>query len=112
LSELGSLIKNFVRGSDVVCRFGGDEFAYLLPFTSSDEAKVFAERIKKIVSKYEFLKGGIEKRVNLTMSTGIATFPEHGQTAEEIISKADQALFASKSGGRNRITIYERGGII
>ncbi|HOL21492.1 MAG TPA: GGDEF domain-containing protein [bacterium] len=107
LSEIGSLIKSTVRESDVACRFGGDEFAYLLPFTSSDEAKILAERIRKNVSKYEFLKGDVEKAINLTMSIGIATFPEHGQSDEEIISKADQALFASKSAGKNRITIYK-----
>ena len=107
LSELGSLVKSIVREGDVVCRFGGDEFAYLLPFTSSAEAKVFAERIRKNISKYVFLKGEVEKPVNLTLSIGIATFPEHGQTYEEIISKADQALFKSKSCGKNRITIYQ-----
>ncbi|MCM8829524.1 MAG: GGDEF domain-containing protein [Candidatus Omnitrophica bacterium] len=54
LSELGSLIKKSIRESDVVRRFGGDEFAYLLPFTSSDEAKVFAERIKKMYQDIYF----------------------------------------------------------
>lgn len=107
LSELGSLIKSTVRESDVVCRFGGDEFAYLLPFTSSAEAKILAERIRKNVSKYAFLKGDVENPINLTMSIGIATFPEHGQGDEEIVSKADQALFSSKSAGKNRITIYQ-----
>ncbi|MCX8082915.1 MAG: GGDEF domain-containing protein [bacterium] len=109
LSELGFLIKNTARESDVVCRFGGDEFAYLLPFTSSVEAMAFAERLKKNVSKYQFLKGIVEKDIHLTMSIGIATFPEHGETDEEIISKADHALFASKSSGKNRITIYQEG---
>jgi len=107
LSEIGSLVKSIVRESDVVCRFGGDEFAYLLPFTSSTEAKVLAERVRKNISKHVFLKDEVEKPVNLTMSIGIATFPEHGQTDEEIISKADHALFKSKSGGKNRITIYQ-----
>lgn len=108
LSELGSLIKSIVRAGDIVCRFGGDEFAYLLPFTSSVEARHIAERIRKTVSNHPFLKGD-DRIVNLTMSIGIATFPEHGQTDEEILSKADQALFSSKSSGKNRITVYQEG---
>lgn len=107
LSEIASLVKNSVRESDVVCRFGGDEFAYLLPFTSSTEARVLAERIRKIVSKYNFLKEEREEGINLTMSIGIATFPEHGQIDDEIIQKADRALFHSKTEGKNRITIYQ-----
>lgn len=54
-------------------------------------------------------KSKVEEEVNLTISIGIATFPEHGQTDVEIIGKADQALFASKSAGKNRITIYQEG---
>ncbi|MGI6596133.1 MAG: GGDEF domain-containing protein [Elusimicrobia bacterium] len=106
LAEVGLLIKSSVRDGDVACRFGGDEFAYLLPFTSSVEAKIFADRIKKNLSTHIFLEEEEEKAVNLTMSIGIAAFPEHGQTVEEVISKADQALFKSKAGGKNRLTTY------
>lgn len=110
LSEIASVINSNIRESDVVCRFGGDEFAYLLPFTSSVEAVPLAERIKKSVSQYVSLKNSIEEPVHLTLSIGIASFPEHGQTAQEIISKADNALFFSKKNGKNRISIYNEVG--
>lgn len=109
LLEVASVVCTTVRGTDMVCRFGGDEFAYLLPFASSVEAKALAERIKKSVSKHVFLENDeeIEKEVHITLSMGIASFPENGQKEEDIIGKADHALFASKSGGKNRISVYE-----
>jgi len=106
LAEVASLINNMMRESDIVCRFGGDEFAYLLPFTSSVEATTLAERIKENVSHYNFLKNAITQSIHLTLSMGIASFPEHGETEQEIISKADNALFFSKNKGKNRISIY------
>jgi len=109
LSEVASVVSGTMRETDIVCRFGGDEFAYLLPFASSVEAKALAERIKKNVSQYIFLKNDeeVEKEVHITLSMGIASFPENGQKEEDIIGKADHALFASKNSGKNRISVYE-----
>jgi len=107
LSEVASLISGTIRESDMVCRFGGDEFAYLLPFASSVEANTLAERIKKVVSHHVFLENNVEQSVHLTLSMGIASFPEHGQSEHDILSKADSALFSSKNDGKNRITIYK-----
>lgn len=106
LSEVASVINGTIRESDMVCRFGGDEFAYLLPFASSVEANALAERIKKNVSQYAFLKNDVEQSVHITLSMGIASFPEHGQNEQDIISKADNALFSSKNNGKNRVSIY------
>jgi len=107
LAEVASVVSGTMRESDMVCRFGGDEFAYLLPFTSSVEARALGERIRKGVSQYVFLKNDIEKAVHITLSIGIASFPEHGQKEDEVVGKADHALFTSKNNGKNRISIYE-----
>ena len=106
LSEAAQVINTSLRVTDIACRFGGDEFAYLLPFTSSIEARAVAERVKKAVSQYPFLSEVNENPVHLTLSIGIASFPEHGKTEEDILAKADHSLFLSKDGGRNSITVY------
>lgn len=107
LSEVAEVISRTIRESDMVCRFGGDEFAYLLPFASSVEANALAERVRKAVSQHVFLKDCSEQTVHLTLSMGIASFPEHGENAQDILGKADNALFSSKNSGKNRITIYK-----
>ncbi|HOQ81782.1 MAG TPA: GGDEF domain-containing protein [bacterium] len=106
LFQLVSLIKNLLRESDIICRFGGDEFVYLLPFSDSLDACGVAERIKTRVVSHEFLLDE-NNSAFITISFGVASFPEHGDTWEEIIKNADNALFQSKEKGKNRITIYE-----
>lgn len=108
LSQLGSLVRGLLRESDIICRFGGDEFIYLLPFSDSFDAYKVAERIKAEVVSHEFVLDGNNK-VFITMSFGIASYPEHGDTWEEVVKNADRALFVSKENGRNRITVYRTG---
>ncbi len=105
LSQFGGFVKKLLRDSDIICRFGGDEFIYLLPFSDSLEAHRVAERIKSEVISHEFQLDDSNK-VYITMSFGIASFPEHGDSWEEIVKKADRALFVSKEKGKNRISIY------
>ncbi|MCM8758812.1 MAG: GGDEF domain-containing protein [Candidatus Omnitrophica bacterium] len=106
LAQFGAFVKKLLRESDIICRFGGDEFVYLLPFSDSLEAYRVGERIKNEVVSREFLLGD-ENRVYITMSFGIASYPEHGDTWEEVVKNADRALFISKEQGKNRITIYK-----
>jgi len=106
LKEFADLLKISIRETDIICRFGGDEFAYILPFTSSSEAKKVAERIRKNIQSFKFLKDKVNEDVTLTVSIGIASFPEHGNSEEEILSKADSALFTAKNTGKNKIVIY------
>jgi diguanylate cyclase (GGDEF)-like protein len=110
LKELANVVKLSLRATDIICRFGGDEFSYILPFSTSQDAKVVAERVKKNVQNFEFLKGYVDEEVHLTLSIGIASFPEHGSSEIEILSKADNALFMAKSMGKNGIVVYEEKG--
>jgi len=106
LREVAKVIKLSLRETDVICRFGGDEFAYIFPFTSSIEAKAVAERVKKNVSEFKFLENITKEDVHITLSMGIATFPEHGENEKDILSKADNALFKAKNMGKNKVIIY------
>lgn len=110
LKEFANLLKISIRETDIFCRFGGDEFAYLLPFTSSIEAGIVAERIRNNVENFNFLKDKVDEDVKITLSIGIASFPEHGDSEDEILSKADKALFKAKSTGKNRVVIWEEKG--
>jgi diguanylate cyclase (GGDEF)-like protein len=110
LKELANVVKLSLRATDIICRFGGDEFSYILPFSTSQDAKVVAERIKKNVQNFKFLKENVDEEVHITLSIGIASFPEHGSSEIEILAKADNALFMAKSMGKNGIIIYEEKG--
>jgi len=106
LKEVAKVVRLSLREADVVCRFGGDEFAYILPFTSSIEAGGVAERVKKNVSEFKFLENIPKEDIHITLSLGIATFPEHGENEKDILSKADNALFKAKNMGKNKVIIY------
>ncbi|HOK80890.1 MAG TPA: GGDEF domain-containing protein [bacterium] len=105
LAQFGTFVRGLLRESDIICRFGGDEFIYLLPFSDSLEAYKVAERIKSEIVAHQFCLDQ-ENSVFITMSFGIASYPEHGDTWEEVVKSADRALFVSKENGKNRISVY------
>lgn len=102
LVEVGAVLRSVVREIDVVSRFGGDEFTVILPQTGAAGAKVIAERLRQRIASTTFLRAhGLE--VRLTASLGIASYPEHGRTEEDLVARADQAMYAAKEGGKNRV---------
>lgn len=96
IREISRIFKDVSRKIDIVARYGGEEFAIILPMTKKEEAMILAERIRKTVETSPSLK-------NITVSIGVASFPEDGQKKEEILSKADKALYEAKGSGRNKI---------
>jgi len=104
LVEIANLMKNHARGSDIVCRFGGEEFLLVLPGTDINSAVKRAEEIR--IRCAELILQHAGKDLNLTMSFGVASYPEHGQAADELIIKADNAMYRSKQAGRNRVTAW------
>ena len=99
ISELGHLIFEAIRDSDYGFRFGGDEFVLILVETENDEAGRVAERMRKKVEDHIFRKEGKEHKI--TVSVGVATFPDHGKTKEEILHLADQAMYDGKKSHKN-----------
>jgi diguanylate cyclase (GGDEF)-like protein/putative nucleotidyltransferase with HDIG domain len=102
LSRVADAIRGATRGFDSAARVGGEEFAVLAPDCDAHGAYVLAERIRAAV--HEALSGDV-KGGPLTISFGISTFPLHGQSADGLLSTADQALYAAKRLGRNRSVI-------
>ena len=105
LKQTAAVIKELLRESDIPSRYGGEEFAILLPFTHLDEARVVGERLRKAVENTPVTIGeddSLKKNINVTISMGIAEFnPE--ETGEELFERADKALYQAKESGRNRV---------
>jgi len=95
-----------VRDVDILARYGGDEFVVILPETTVSTARAVADRLHEAITSHIFLsEEGIEAR--LTASIGIAGFPDHAQSKEELLRKADEAMYRAKAAGPNRIHVAE-----
>jgi diguanylate cyclase (GGDEF)-like protein len=104
LVESASVIRASARETDIVARFGGDEFALVLPDTASDGAVSVGERIRDRLAAHRFLEGdGLS--IALTASVGVATLPDVAAAAEELIQAADEAMYWVKSHGKNGIHV-------
>ena len=104
LQALADLFRAFFRATDMCCRYGGEEFAIILPESSAQDAAIRADALR---SEVKNLRLQYKKQTlgPLTLSAGVAAFPEHGSTAEELLKIADQCLYESKSRGRDVVTV-------
>jgi diguanylate cyclase (GGDEF)-like protein len=102
LKQVSAMFVQQTRKSDIVCRFGGDEFALILPQTNAVSAANAAEKLRQQIASWEF--PGVARPV--TVSTGIAEFPSCGENRDDLIKAADIALYAAKQNGRNRVIVY------
>jgi diguanylate cyclase (GGDEF)-like protein len=93
-----------LREHDAVVRYGGEEFALLLPNTSGNSAREVAERCRRLVAATEIPRPGHHTPVCTTASLGVAAFPEDARTSGELVETADRALYRAKQAGRNRVT--------
>jgi len=104
LKEVGRFLQTNVRKEDIACRFGGEEFIVIMIGASREivyqRAEFLRKNAKNINPEYE---GNVLK--NITLSIGVAIYPDHGETGESIIRAADIALYKSKHEGRDRVTI-------
>jgi diguanylate cyclase (GGDEF)-like protein len=101
LKGVARLLKDEAREVDLVARYGGEEFVMLLLSCELKAAQRIADRIRKACAKRQFVFD--DQKVSVTLSIGIANFPQHGDNPAELISSADKALYSAKEHGRNRI---------
>ncbi len=102
LKQVSKVLKDVSRKIDIVARYGGEEFSIILPETRKEEALILAERLRQAIENHPFPKP-------LTVSIGITAFPEDAQAKDELILKADKALYEAKRTGKNRTCVYRFG---
>jgi diguanylate cyclase (GGDEF)-like protein len=104
LQSLADLFRNFFRATDICCRYGGEEFAIVLLESSSEDAVIRANALRLEVKglRLQYQKQPLGP---LTLSVGVAAFPEHGSTCDELLKIADQCLYESKARGRDVVTV-------
>jgi diguanylate cyclase (GGDEF)-like protein len=103
LRVFGDLMKRQVRGSDIYCRYGGEEFLLVLPHMSTENAIERAEQLRSAMAAAPVPYG--DSAIAVTASFGVATFPRDGRTGDELIAAADSALYLAKETGRNRVNV-------
>lgn len=105
LREMATLLRESVRDTDVVTRYGGDEFTIVLPETGSERALITAERVRQRVAAHDF-HGGSQHTFHLTASFGIASYPEcPAELAADLLEKADLAMYEAKAAHKNNVKL-------
>jgi len=105
LKEFAQLLKSQCRETDFVARYGGEEFVILASETPTPNCMSFAERVRGIVASHPFAHASSQPLGRISVSIGVASYPESGSTPEEVLKSSDEAVYASKKAGRNRVTL-------
>lgn len=105
LREIANILKDSSRENDFACRYGGEEFAVILTQTPKEQGMAIAERIRAQIAEHTFhlSPDSNGQKLHVTVSVGVATFPEDTSTKEELIARADKAMYIAKFSGKNRV---------
>jgi two-component system, cell cycle response regulator len=106
LEDLAEIIKKNIREIDLAVRYGGEAFAIVLPYVDKPHTQGVAERIRAVISAQKFRDTSNETDKAVTVSMGIAIYPEHAKTVRDLINNADKALYCAKKEGKNRVCTY------
>lgn len=104
LAEVAAIAQAAVRKGDIACRYGGEEFVLVLPQAAPEFARNRARQLAERIRSHEIHHGG-KSLQSITISAGVASYPEHGRTPAELVKAADTALYRAKEAGRNRVEI-------
>ncbi|HHM06200.1 MAG TPA: diguanylate cyclase [Gammaproteobacteria bacterium] len=103
LRGVSEMLQRWLRKSDLAARYGGEEFVILLPETDKAGARELAERIRREIAEHPFAGRESQPSGRVTVSMGVASYPEDGRDAREILKRADEVLYQAKHGGRDRV---------
>ena len=104
LVAVSELLKRALRGEDLICRYGGEEFTLIMPGATLDIALLRAEHLRSSIEQLR-IEVADDQQLNVTSSMGIAAYPNHGDDTQVLLSLADDALYKAKSAGRNQVHI-------
>ena len=107
LRELGGFLRAHIREADIACRYGGEEFILVFPDATREDVRWRAEQLREAVKHLDVQHRG-QPLGGVTLSLGVAVFPEHGMTAEDLLFTADNALYIAKGDGRDRVVVALR----
>ncbi|MDZ7290354.1 MAG: sensor domain-containing diguanylate cyclase [candidate division KSB1 bacterium] len=107
LKQVAEILDKSLRKADILARFGGEEFVILLPEIDKEHGCKVAEKLRGMIERADFPNAETQPFGRITISLGLASFPEDAQTANELLEHADQGLYRAKSHGRNQIGVYE-----
>jgi diguanylate cyclase (GGDEF)-like protein len=107
LSLVAEILEKNTRDFDIVCRYGGDEFVLVLPDSSLSDALKRAEHLRQIIENTDFTFDG--KNIKVSLSFGVAAYPEYGMSGEVLLQSADKALYVAKENGRNKVISAQSG---
>lgn len=94
-----------MRDTDIVARYGGDEFVIVLPGTPAEQTVMIAERIRQSIEEHVFRGGGVDSKIYLTASFGVACYPEHATSPADLIRCADKAMYLAKELNKNQVVL-------
>ena len=107
LSELGRFLQSHIRGEDIACRYGGEEFILIMPDASLETAQQRAEDLRNDIRHMQ-LQNAVQSYKGITLSIGVAIYPLHGRTIEAVLHAADVALYRAKQEGRDRVVVTDK----
>ncbi len=107
IREFSHRIRQNIRNIDLACRYGGEEFVVAMPDTDMELAQIVAERLRKEVAAHPFVVANGARQLNITVSVGVSTIQDENDTALKLIKRADLALYAAKTNGRNQVVTQQ-----
>jgi diguanylate cyclase (GGDEF)-like protein len=108
LRSIGKILKQTIRDEDIVARYGGEEFCIILPGIEKSGIPILGERVRKRVESEKFFKEKVQPGGKVTISIGTATFPDDAKNFNDLVEKADKALYQAKNSGRNQTKLFEK----
>ena len=108
LRELGSMLQRSIRGGDIACRYGGEQFTLILPEVTIADAGQRAEHVREAIKNLR-AQHRRQPLGPVTVSLGVATYPENGPSGEAVLRAADTALYQAKAGGRDQVGLNRSG---
>jgi diguanylate cyclase (GGDEF)-like protein len=107
IQSLANVLRKCARKDDIACRFGGEEFIFVMPEISLETVEERAKELHEAVSHIHLRHGGIAL-MQITISIGIAIYPRHGENMHSLIAASDVALYEAKNSGRNKTVLYKK----